>query len=243
MTFAAKGGIVALCGAIPTNDLGNEATMRTLTLLLGLSLSACGGDTTPVQDDPHEDTAGDDQPDLGHADEEFEEEIEEELPEPSGPGQVHVVIRMGGAEQAGTVEVTNRQGETVAEGAAGTTFTVEAGDYHVSGMLDAALLPGHVGREDDVLVSPGQTAEVVFTYEVARIRLDVRRGGRPVNTWRMVLTREGQDIEIPMQPSTEHVMMAPGRYSGVLTTGGARIEVNGLIFQGGATMDVPVNIN
>ena len=111
------------------------------------------------------------------------------------------------------------------------------------GMLDPSLLPGHVGREDNVIVSPGQTAEVVFTYEVARVRLDVRRGGRPVSGWRMVLTREGESTEIPMQPSTEHMMFAPGRYSGVLTTGGARIEVNGLIFQGGATMDVPVNVN
>ena len=89
----------------------------------------------------------------------------------------------------------------------------------------------------------GETAEVVLRYEVARIRINVRRNGRAVARWRLVLTREGSEGEITLNPSAEHVVVPPGRYSGVLHAGARRIEVSGLQFQGGATMDVPVNVD
>ena len=214
--------------------------MRTLILLLGFSL-ACGGEA-PTSAPAPQPTAGNDAvSDVEEDDYEEEEEIEE--PEPSGPGRIHAVIRMQNQERAGTVTVRSADGAVVAEGASGDTFDVPSGSYVLEAMLDAALLPGHTGREERTTVSSGETVEVVFSYEVARVRLNVRRAGRPVNTWRMVLTREGSETEITLQSSTEHAEVAPGRYSGLLIAGSARIEVTGLIFQGGSTMDVPVNVD
>ncbi|MFT5353161.1 MAG: hypothetical protein ACI9KE_000359 [Polyangiales bacterium] len=216
--------------------------MRIHILLIGFSL-ACGGEA-PASNPTSEPTSGNDTVVVDSAEDDYEDEEEMiEVPEPTGPGRIHAVIRMQNEERAGTVTVMSPNGDTVAEGNSGDTFDVPSGDYSVVAMLDPALLPGHTGREERARVAPGQTAEVVFSYEVARVRLNVRRGGRALNTWRMVLTRQGSDTEITLQSSTEHAEVAPGRYSGVLTAGGARIEVSGLIFQGGATMDVPVNVN
>lgn len=218
--------------------------MRTLSLLvLGFSL-ACGGGEAPAPTPAPETTSGNDTANEAVGDAYEEEVVEEEfIEEPTGPGSVHAVIRMQNEERAGTVIVRAVNGDIVAEGNAGDTFEVPSGNYQIEAMLDPELLPGHSAQEERAFVSPGETAEVVVTYEVARIRLNVRRGGRVLNTWRMVLTRQGTETEITLQSSTEHAEVAPGRYSGVLTAGGARIEVSGLIFQGGATMDVPVNVN
>lgn len=201
---------------------------------------ACGGgeDTTP----PPEETAGNETPAPIEPEPEPYVEPEPE-PEPSGPGQLHAVIRMLGEDQPGTIQVRSLAGDVVAEGNSGDTFDVPSGEYLVAAMLDESLLPGHDAREERSIVDPGETANVTFTYQVARVRIVVRRGNRPVNNWRLVVTREGSDHEVRLQPSADHQVVTPGRYSGTLTTGGSRIEVNGLIFQGGATMDVPVNVN
>lgn len=216
--------------------------MRTLFLLvLGFSL-ACGGAPAPTPEP--QSTTGDESPEEA-APVEYEEEVVEEefIEEPTGPGSIHAVIRMRNEERAGTITVRTLNGEVVAEGNAGDTIEVPSGSYQIDGMLDPALLPGHSSQQERTSVTPGETAEVVFTYEVARVRLNVRRRGRVLNSWRMVLTREGTETEVTLESSTEHAEVAPGRYSGMLIAGGARIEVTGLIFQGGATMDVPVNVN
>lgn len=216
--------------------------MRTFFLLLLGFLLACGGAATP---EPAA-TSGDESAEAAASVEPLIEEplIEEPLiEEPIGPGSIHAVIRMRNEERPGTITVRSLNGEVVAEGNAGDTFELPSGSYQLDAMLDPALLPGHSSQEERTSVLPGETAEVVFTYEVARVRLNVRRRGRALNSWRMVLTREGTETEVTLESSTEHAEVAPGRYSGMLIAGGARIEVTGLIFQGGATMDVPVNVN
>ena len=236
VTLAEKNGIVRWGGARAVSQ--KEANMRTFILLLGLAM-ACGGDAQPAPEPAPQNTAGNDQ---ATEPEPYEEEIEA-APEPTGPGRIHALIRMRSEDQAGTVSVRSLSGEVVAEGTAGETLEVPSGEYRVHAMMDPSILPGHVEMDERIFVQPGETSELSFTYEVARIRLNVRRGGRALNSWRMVVTREGGDTEVTLQPSSEHVDIAPGRYGGVLTAGGSRIEVNGLIFQGGATMDVPVNVN
>ncbi|MFK8003420.1 MAG: hypothetical protein AB8H86_27865, partial [Polyangiales bacterium] len=168
--------------------------MRTLFLLvLGLSL-ACGG--APASAPEPQATSGDESAQHA-ATAEYEAEvaeealIEEPLVEEAGPGSIRAVIRMRNEERAGTITVRALGGEVVAEGNAGDTIEVPSGSYQIDAMLDAALLPGHSSQEERTTVTPGETAEVVFTYEVARVRLNVRRRGRALNSWRMVLTREG----------------------------------------------------
>ena len=204
----------------------------------------CGGETPTA-----ETSAGDEEiapPQVAEAPPEEEEWEEEEEPaevQPAGPGQLLVTIRMGGEDRPGTIEVLDVRGASVAEGSSGETLTLPAGNYRVVAMMDPSLLPGHGPLDDSVTVREGRTTDKRMTYEAARVRLDVRRNGRPVANWTMRLTREDGDMEVTMRPSQEHQIVAPGRYSGVLTTGNTRIEVSGLIFQGGATMDVPVNVN
>ncbi|MEM6955636.1 MAG: hypothetical protein AAF411_00615 [Myxococcota bacterium] len=175
----------------------------------------------------------------------LEEEVWEEEPEPEPvrTGQLMVTIRMGGEDQPGTVEVHDEDGETVAQSTSGETMTLPVGSYRVIATMEESLLPGHGSLDDSVTVRDGRMTDKRMTYEVARVRIMVRRRGRPVSRWSLSLTREGGDTELTLEPSETHTIVAPGRYSGVLTAGGQRIEVTGLIFQPGTTMDVPVSVN
>ncbi|MCA9609506.1 MAG: hypothetical protein KC619_28100, partial [Myxococcales bacterium] len=95
-----------------------------------------------------------------------------------------------------------------------------------------------------VTVPPGQTTAAAIDFPVAYILLRVRRGGRDVARWQLEISRESREGgTIRLEPSSTHVPITPGRYSGTLRTGGQQIEVSGLIFQGGARMTVPVNVN
>lgn len=208
-----------------------------LTILLG-----CGGTEAPVE----ESSAGDEEsaPPMS-AEAPLEEEVWEEEPEPEPvrTGQLMVTIRMGGEDQPGTVEVHDEDGETVAQSTSGETMTLPVGSYRVIATMEESLLPGHGSLDDSVTVRDGRMTDKRMTYEVARVRIMVRRRGRPVSRWSLSLTREGGDTELTLEPSETHTIVAPGRYSGVLTAGGQRIEVTGLIFQPGTTMDVPVSVN
>lgn len=219
--------------------------MRLFALLLVLPFAACGGSSP--QTPPPAETAvesGGEETHIHEAEDVDDEFVEEVEAEPSGPGELHAVIRMGGEDQEGTLSVQDVRGDTIAEGRSGDTLTLPSGSYRVVGTIDAPEGHGSLygSRTEDIRVVPGDTTEVSLRYEVARIRINVRRNGRAVGRWRMTLTREGSEGEITLTPSSEHVTVPPGRYSGVLHAGARRIEVSGLLFQGGATMDVPVNV-
>jgi hypothetical protein len=175
--------------------------------------------------------------------------VAEPEPEPpSGPGQIRVTNVVRGEEVGGTVQVLSADGEVVAEGSSGDTFTVDSGQYRVQGAItdDSILIdtPSHA-LDGAVTVSPGETATARIDFPVSRVRIEVRRGGRSVARWRLTVTRQGPEPgeEIVLEPSEEHVAITPGRYDGTLRFGGQQIEVSGLIFQGGATQTVPVNVN
>ncbi|MEM9861976.1 MAG: hypothetical protein AAF938_10195 [Myxococcota bacterium] len=206
-------------------------------------LLGCGGSEAPAEVT----TTGDEEtaPPMT-AEAPVEEEVWEEPepePEPVRTGQLMVTIRMGGEDQPGTVEVQDADGETVAQSTSGETMTLPVGSYQVIATMEESLLPGHGSLEDSVTVRDGRMTDKRMTYEVARVRITVRRRGRPVSRWSLSLTREGGDTELTLEPSETHTIVAPGRYSGVLTAGGQRVEVTGLIFQPGTTMDVPVTVN
>ena len=211
-----------------------------------LCIAGCGGGSGETGDDG----AGTDvatSGDEGMGDTETEAVAEETAPPPrSGPGRLHVVNRVGGADVGGTVRVTNDAGETVAEGASGDTFDVPSGDYSVEGTItDAALLIDRPTRPLDggATVVPGETADAQINFPVSRIRVEVRRRGTVVRTWRLTVHPQGaEEPEIVIEPSRDHVPITPGRYEGSLRAGSSEIAVNGLIFQGGATMSVPINM-
>ncbi|MCU0673244.1 MAG: hypothetical protein MUE69_10685 [Myxococcota bacterium] len=177
----------------------------------------------------------------------IEEPIEEEEPEPQaevadlGEGQVRIVLKVGNETAAGRVQLLDESGAVVAEGGAGESFTLPEGRYRVVATLDPGALAGATPREDALFVEPGQS-ERTITWEVTRVRFAVRRRGQPVSRWRIVAQREGGE-ELTFEPTEEFRVVMPGRYRAVLTFGAQRVEVNGLIFQGGATQTVPVDVN
>lgn len=155
---------------------------------------------------------------------------------------------MGGEESTGNVRVLSASGEVVAEGRSGDTFTVEAGSYRLVGEItDAAVLIDTPTRESDgmITVLAGQEQTATIDHARARVRVRVTRRGRPVAQWRMQLRRQGVEGAEPitLRASEQHTPITPGRYDATLQFGANRIEVTGIIFQGGATMDVPVNVD
>lgn len=175
----------------------------------------------------------------------IDEPIVEEEPEPEvaerGEGQVRIVLKVGNETAAGRVQLLDETGAVAAEGGAGERFTLPEGRYRVVATLDPGALAGATPREDSFFVEPGES-ERTITWEVTRVRFAVRRRGQPVSRWRIVAQREGGE-ELTFEPTEEFRVVMPGRYRAVLTFGTQRVEVNGLIFQGGATQTVPVDVN
>jgi hypothetical protein len=94
-------------------------------------------------------------------------------------------------------------------------------------------------------VLAGQEQTVNIDFPLSRVRIRVTRRGRPVARWRMEIRRQGAEEGEPLtiQASNDHIPITPGRYDATLHVGRDEITVNGIIFQGGATMDVPVNVD
>lgn len=219
-------------------------TTRTILIVAALGALGCGGGASaedPAYEPEPVTSAGDETEPVAE-----EAPAEADEPPPSGPGRLTVHTRVSGENVAGTVQVLGDGDEVVAEGASGETFDLPSGTYRVTGAItDASILldtPTHE-LDGEATVSPGQTAEVHVDFPTARVRFDVRRGGRPVAQWRMTLTRQGGDEPVEVQPSADHVAITPGRYDATLRFGAQEIEVSGLILQGGATQTVPVNVN
>lgn len=224
--------------------------MRRIHILgLVFTLAACGGGETAEEEPTPTASAGDETPAETPVEAPPPAEEPPPPPPPSGPGQLTVQVEAGGNEVSATVRVVDGGGDTVAEGQAGQTFALEAGQYRVyASISDDSVLIDTPTREYDgrAVVSPGATEEVTVEFGIARVRLDVRRGGRSVARWSARVRRQGGmsgDEEITLSPSESHVAISPGRYDATLTLGGEQITVNGLIFQGGATQTVPVNVN
>ncbi len=221
-----------------------------LTVAAGLACgslaSGCGGGQAPSSGTTAD--AVDDTPAVSASvEDEADAEPEEAEPVATGPGRLRVVNRVGGEDSSGSVRVLDEGGETVAEGASGDTFTLEAGSYRVVGEItDPDVLIDTPTREADgmITVMAGQEQTVTVDHPVSRVRLRVTRGGRPVARWRMQVRRQdGQGEPIELRSGEQHIPITPGRYDATLHFGNSQIEVTGIIFQGGARMDVPVNVN
>ena len=212
---------------------------RTITIVIACALGCGGGESTSTTT-----TAGDEEEVASStAVETNEEPVEEEVLVEEAPsdGQVRILLKVGNESAAGRVQLVDEAGAVVAEGGAGERFTVPEGRYRVVATLDPGALAGATPREDSLFVEAGES-ERTITWEVTRVRFAVRRRGQPVSRWRIVAQREGGE-ELVFEPTEEFRVVMPGRYSAVLTFGAQRVEVNGLIFQGGASQTVPVDVN
>jgi hypothetical protein len=96
-----------------------------------------------------------------------------------------------------------------------------------------------------VTVVAGQEVTGTIAFPVSRVRIRVTRRGRAVARWRMEVRPVADESAEPIElrSGNQHVPITPGRYRAVLHFGNEEITVDEVIFQGGATMDVPVNVN
>lgn len=218
-------------------------------ITLALVTVGCGG-AQPAQEDTA--SLGDDTEPVVTGEPSAEEtrgaEAEPEPPPATGPGQLRVVNRVAGEDSTGIVRVLNASGEVVAQGDSGDTFTVEAGSYRIVGEItDEDVLIDTPTREADgaITVVAGQEHTATIDHPRARVRIRVTRRGRPISRWRMEIRRQGVEGAEPLElrNSSDHTPITPGRYDATLHFGNQQIEVTGIIFQGGATMDVPVNVD
>lgn len=182
---------------------------------------------------------------AGNEEQAVESPTEEPPAPPRGPGQLRVGIRVGNESAAGRVRVLDESGEVAAEGNAGQTFTVPSGTYEVEAQItDQQVLFDRPTRRADesVTVAAGQETSFDVQMPLSRIRIHVRRRGREIRNWTIELTRDGLEGTIEMRPSSSHVPITPGRYTAVVVMGQERITVEGVVFPGGATRDLPIDI-
>ena len=220
-----------------------------------VGLLACGG----ADDDANtEATSGDEDPwasvDLGEDAEDIDvDSMEEEYPEQvadveeeaTGPARITVVNRVGNDDLGGNVSVLNASGEVVESGRSGSTFTLPAGTYRLAGEItsdDDVVGKPSKEMEDTVEVRAGQTTTLAVVFSVATVKLRVERNGRVVGTWRAELTRQGTDEAVALSSRDDFRRIRAGRYDGTVIFGANRIEVNDVIFQGGARGEVPIQV-
>jgi len=176
---------------------------------------------------------------------EEEEEVEEAPPAPTGPGRLRIEVRLGTDPFEGEVELRNADGEVVASVRNGQELELPAGTYYMHGEIrDEDQLIDKPSRDGEAIELPPEgeaTAELIFRR--SRVRITVTKGGRNVAQARISLRRQGETepvIEYPADGRT--LALTPGRYDATITHRDQHVEASGLIFQDGATQNIPIQL-
>jgi hypothetical protein len=162
----------------------------------------------------------------------------------TGPGRITIQIKVGGEDASGELVIRAADG-TETRATSGSPVTLEPGTYVIAASItDQSVLIDRPSLEQELIVSPGDVRNEIVEFARSRVRLRVVRRGRPVGRARVTLTRTvlgSQEVQV--QTSDDHIPITPGRYNGVVRIGNEEITVEGITFMGGATQDVPININ
>ena len=246
-----------VCSTAEMGMTGRRACMRRGWVVIAASLLAvalgCGGDAST---ESAENTSGDEDPwgdvdlggdpdDLQVDDEPDEATVAQARTTPTGPGRLRVINRVMSEDVGGTVKVLDESGSVVASGNSGDTFTLPAGNYRLTGEVtdDEVVLGGASKESDETVALPaGGEATGTVNFSVAHVKVRVERGGRVIRTWQMELTRQGSQSPINLRSSDGFLHIRAGRYDGTLRFGTTRIEVTDIIFQGGASGEVPIRV-
>ena len=166
-------------------------------------------------------------------------------PPSTGPGRITIQFKVGGEDASGELTVRSADGAEQ-RGQPGAAMTLEPGTYViVARITDENVLVDRPTIEQELVVSPGDVRNEIVEFPRARVRLQVMRRGRNAGRARVTLTRTvlgSQEVQV-QAGGTEHIPITPGRYNGVVRVGNQEITVEGITFMGGATQDVPININ
>jgi hypothetical protein len=166
-------------------------------------------------------------------------------PPPAGPARLSVKLLLGNEEVPGRVRVLSASGETVKEGRAGQTFSVPAGRYVLEGEItdESVLADTPTKRGESFELAAGERRTEAVELGRSRIKLKVLRRGREVRDAKVKLRRKGGErVILELTVGDEYLSISPGRYDATVEFGNNRVEVDGLIFQGGATQTIPVRV-
>jgi hypothetical protein len=163
---------------------------------------------------------------------------------PSGPVQVTIAVRLGSEEGTAAVKLVDADGNTVAEGRSGQSFTVRPGAYTVIAQIeDERVMIDKPQHSEEVQVPASEEPHTIqVSVPIARVRLVVRRNNRPLNNPQVTLFRQSGEEVATFRAGNDHIAITPGRYEADVVTGRDRIRVRGLTFMDGATQNIPVNI-
>lgn len=229
--------------------------MKAITsLFAAMLILGCGASdsqqTTPDDEDiefsPEDDAIFGDAPPSGALLDDPEDEDATREPEPVGPAEVTIEVKLGLEEvRSATVVVKSASGATVAEGRGGETFTLQAGTYSVTARVtsDDLIVTAPAETTESIDVEPQEPQTVRVTIPAAHVRLTVKRNGRTIRNPLVTLFREGGDEQVAQfRAGNQEITISPGRYEADVRTGSQEIRVRGLMFMGGARQNIPVNI-
>jgi hypothetical protein len=213
------------------------------TITAGLLLFAgCGGEAETTE--PVELSSGGDEsppPEL-HDD---VQDLEDAEPAPTGPGHLRIEARLGTEPFTEAVELRNAEGEVVATVRDGQELDLPAGVYVLHGEIrDEDQLIDKPSRDGEVVELPAggeATAEIVFRR--SRVRITATRNGRNLPQARITLRRQGESEPVAEFPSDGRTLsVTPGRYEATIRHRDHHVDANGLVFQDGATQNIPIEL-
>jgi hypothetical protein len=212
------------------------------------SLSSCGGDAESSSSS--ETTSGSEE----HVAADMTEEeiaaldgspIDSDGPMPTGPAQLRIAVRLGSEPFTERVELRNAEDEVIRSVRDGDEVEVPAGSYHLHGAVrDEDQLIDKPERDGEAIeAAPGGETTVELIFRRSRVRISVTKGGRNVRDAQVSLRRQGETEPVTEFPSDGRTLsITPGRYDARITHRDQHIEANGLIFQDGATQNIPIQL-
>lgn len=213
--------------------------MRTtiVSLLVGIAASGCGatagsGEQSPAASAGDESTVepADAVPDAPHV-----------VPR-TGPATLTVTAMVAGQPTQASVRVLDAHGAVKGEGSSGSPITLAAGSYKLEvSISDASVMIDKPTQRSGLQLEPGQPAKVQADFPWAKVKLDVRVGGRSQRGVKVLLLRDGEPVA-EMKSGAEPAPITPGRYEADVSLPGRNVRVTGLHFPDSATQTVPVHV-
>ena len=163
----------------------------------------------------------------------------------AGPATVIITVKVANEPIDATVEVLDA-GQVVAEGESGKPIQVTSGTYEFrSKITDPKAVYGSPKKTSDPMtVEKGATLQATLEIPAAKVRLRVLKRGKPVRGATVKLQRSGSSEVVAEFPVTDdYVRVAAGRFDATIVMKGEQVEVKGLVFPGGSTREMPINID
>jgi hypothetical protein len=159
-----------------------------------------------------------------------------------GPATLTVVAMVAGQPTPASVRVLDAQGSAAGEGTSGSPITLAAGSYTLEVTIsDASAMIDTPTQRSDLQLEAGQSAKIESDFAWAKVKLDVRVGGRSQRGAKVQLLRDGEPVA-EMKSGAEPAPITPGRYEADVSLPGRIVRVTGLHFPDSATQTVPVHV-